>query len=546
MLGCPALAIGSVAARNYRVMEYLEAVGKFEVYRAQDSNTGQSVLVKRLTNFTSDGDDLARFVREIRTCCIIDSPYVAKTLAVELEAQALCIVVECPSGETLRDILERQSTLSIDDAVEIAHQCLCGLEAAHRLLIIHRDLKPEDVYVTRVDGNIKVKIADFGVAGFRSAERNVSVSGYFRGTPGYMPPEQVFLWPDTGFASDLFSLGVMLFEMLTGLLPYGDNWRIAPANALEENMAPHPASPDTLWKIVKCAIHPLPSQRYRSTRAMRVAIEEYSGKRPATTPPPSARRRPVALGAAIGVLVGFALAWSSVRTVHSVGNSDRASPGITHAKMAAVNVQHASTNIPTLAPTIATMTEAHNNDLPGNLQDKLANNPALTPAVKPQIEARNRDPLPTAPSRVTHVAKLEEKRDLPTKVAQVVRPEDLPIVAPSGSLTPTVTQKPVVARPVPATITVEVSAQLAELDDLKILLDGNPQHRATWGVALPTQLGIHQLVASAPGHKAWATTVSVNAAKPHQKINIPILKAQDSPEGSTPLHEANLATADVP
>jgi len=104
MLGCPALAIGSVAARNYRVMEYLEAVGKFEVYRAQDSNTGQSVLVKRLTNFTSDGDDLARFVREIRTCCIIDSPYVAKTLAVELEAQALCIVVECPSGETIHPV----------------------------------------------------------------------------------------------------------------------------------------------------------------------------------------------------------------------------------------------------------------------------------------------------------------------------------------------------------------------------------------------------------------------------------------------------------
>ena len=545
MLGCPALAIGSVAARNYRVMEYLEAVGKFEIYRAQDCNAGQSVLVKRLTNYTSDGDDLARFVREIRTCCIIDSPYVAKTLAVEQEAQALCIVVEYPSGETLRDILERDSTLSSDDAVEIAHQCLCGLEAAHRLLIVHRDLKPEDVYITRVAGVIQVKIADFGVAGFRSAERNMSVSGYFRGTPGYMPPEQVFLWPDTGVSSDLFSLGVMLFEMLTGLLPYGDNWRMAPANALEENMAPHPAGPDGLWKIVKCAIHPLPSQRYRSTRAMRVAIEEYSGKRP-TTPPASARRRPVAVGAAIGVLVGFALAWSSVRTVHSVGNSGRASPDVTHTKMAAANVQHMPANVLPLAPTVTTKTEAHDNDLPGDPENKLANSPTLTPAVKPQLEARNKKRLPTAPSRVTQVVKPEEKSDLPTNVTQVVRPEDLPIVAPSASLAPAVTQKPVVARPVPATITVEVSAQLAELDDLQILLDGNPQHRATWGVALPTQLGVHQLVASAPGRKAWATTVSVNASKPHQTINIPILKEQDPPEGSTPLHESNLATADMP
>ncbi len=511
MLGCPALAIGSVAARSYRVMEYLETVGKFEIYRAQDSS-GQRVRLKWLTNFGSDGDDLARYVREIRTCCIIDSPHVNKTIAVEQEAESLCIVTEYPSGESLRDILERQPTMPVEDAVEIAQQCLGGLEAAHRLLIIHRDLKPENVYVERIDGNIQVKIADFGMAGFRGVEPNMSVTGYFRGTPGYMPPEQVYLWPDIAVSSDIFALGVMLFEMLTGLLPYGDNWRIAPANALEENMAPHPAAPEGLWKIVKCAIHPLPSQRYRSTRAMRTAIEDFSGKKRPTMPPAS--RRPVAIGAAIGVLVGFALAWTSVRTAGFASKASKPTPNVTHLQTAAVSAPQRLSSAPasvTPAPRTA----------------------ALAPTIAPQTPALVKVPLPVAPSKVLQSLDQGER----------VEPQN---VASSGYSKATYSQKTMVARPAQPTITVEVSAQLADVDDLKILLDGVAQHRATWGVALPMQLGSHQLVATAPGRKAWATTVSLNAARPHQKINIPILKEQDAPEGATPLYDANLATADIP
>jgi serine/threonine protein kinase len=512
-------------------MEYLETTGKFEIYRAEDSSTGQRVLLKRLTNFGSDGDDHARFVRELRTCCIIDSQFVVKTIAVEQEAQALSIIMEYPSGESLRDILERQSTLSIQDAVEIAQQCLCGLEAAHRLLIVHRDLKPEDVYVTRIDGTVQVKIADFGVAGFRGAERNMSVSGYFRGTPGYMPPEQVFLWPDTGVSSDVFSLGAMLFEMLTGLLPYGDDWRIAPANALEENMASHPAAPDGLWTIVKCAIHPLPSQRYRSARAMRVAIDEFTGKSHLTTPP--ARRRPVALGAAIGVLVGFALAWSSVKTVNFANKTSTATANVTHLQMAAANVQQRSAITPVLAPTNPVLTLAHSATPNTNDQQGVPHPDPVVPTSAPQAQSLIKSPSRPAPSKVVQLVARVEKVAPPTMV-------------PSGYSKPANSQKTAVARPASPTITVEVSAQLADVDDLKILLDGTVQHRATWGIALPTELGHHQLVASAPGRKAWATTVSLSAAKPHQTISIPVLKEQDSPEGAAPLHEANLATADVP
>ena len=503
MLGRPAFDNGSVAVRNYRVSEFLGEEGSLEVYRAEDTNTGQQVLLKRLASYDPNNGDLSRFIREIRTCCIIDNPYVTKTIAVEIDASALTVVMEYPPGKKLRDMLGRQSTLEMRDALEIVSQCLCGLEAAHRLLICHRDLKPDNVYVMRVGQNIEVKIADFGIAGIRSGEPEESVTGYFRGSPGYMPPEQVFRWPDTDRSSDLFSLGAMLFEMLTGRLPYGDDWRNSPTNALEERIAPHPDKPVGLWKVVKRAIHPLPGQRYPSTKEMRVAIEGLTNPKGPIVPSP--RVRLVALGAALGVLFGLALAWASANTAHRTSHSR---------------------NLP-----------AH------NAPSAVTENSRYSVAAATNVPIAVSQSVPVASSQEAEAVRQPEPSPIsrPTRIAETVSRSAHPVVRDVPKPSPT----PVAARP-PPTITVEVSAQLAEVDDLKILLDGIAQHRATWGIALPTQLGIHQLEASAPGRKSWVTTVRVNAAKPHQTINIPVLQEQDSVESSTSPRRANLATADVP
>ena len=440
----------------------------------------------------------------MRTCCIIDSPHVTKTIAVEVDAPALTVVMENPPGVKLRDMLKRQSTLEMRDALEIVSQCLCGLEAAHRLLICHRDLKPDNVYVMRVGQNIKVKVADFGLAGIRSGEPEKSVTGYFRGSPGYMPPEKVFRWPDTDRSSDLFSLGAMLFEMLTGSLPYGDDWRNAPTNALEERIAPHPDKPAGLWKIVKRAIHPLPSQRYPSTKEMRVAIEGLMNPKGPIVPSP--RVRLVALGAALGVLFGLALAWASANTAHRTSHSR---------------------NLP-----------AHN--APSAITE---NSRYPVAAVTNVPIAVSRNVPPASPQEAVTLGRQE-----PSPISRVTRPAETVSSPPHRVVrqTPKPSSAPVAARPPLPTITVEVSVQLAEVDDLKILLDGIAQHRATWGIALPTQLGIHQLEASAPGRKPWVTTVRVNLARPHQTINIPVLQEQDSIESSTTPRASDLATADVP
>lgn len=565
MLVRPAFDNGSIAARKYRVTEFLGEEGSLEIYRAEDPGTGQQVLLKHLASCDPDNEELARFIREVRTCCIIDSPHVTRTIAVEIEAPALTVVTEVPPGVKLRDMLERQSTLETGDALEIVSQCLCGLEAAHRLLICHRDLRPDNVYIQRTEDGIKVKIADFGIAGIRSTEPEKSVTGFFRGSPAYMPPEKIFRWPDIDRSSDMFSLGVMLFEMLTGRLPYGDNWRDAPTNALEERIVPHPDKPAGLWKIVKRAIHPLPSQRYPSTREMRLAIEQYTNQKGSILPSP--RVRLLALGAALGASFGFALAWTSANTHHRASHP-RNEP--THSVAPAPVPSAVAQDVPAVGTPVSTVARR---DVPvavAPVTSVIARD--VSPAVPriPTVAARGvpaaiphvptvaaRDVLaavphdsalaargaPAALAQERVVSKRTERSPTPLPIALAAQPTSPPRLATHD--TPKPAPSPV-ARPASVTITVEVSAQLAEVDDLRILLDGIAQHRATWGVALPTELGIHQLQASAPGRRTWATTIRVDATKPHQKINIPVLQTQDSVDGSTTLGSANLATADIP
>jgi hypothetical protein len=510
MGGCPSLANGTIAARKYRVLDYLRHEGPFEVYRVQDVGTGQSVLLKYLASCEQDSDIVARSMPEIRMCCIIDSPYVARTFAVEHEAQTLCVVMEQPPGEPLCDLLERESTLAVNDAAEIARQCLCALQAAHKLLIHHRDLKPANVFVARTGQRVDVKVTDFGLAGFRGGETQASGPGVFRGTPGYAAPEQVFLWPDTDASSDLFSLGAMLFEMLTGLMPYGDNWREACINALESRLAPHPTQPAGLWKIVTRAILLVPSQRYQSGREMRVAIEEYLNHRPSFMP--KKRTRMIPIGTAIGVLVGAVLAWTTVKTARHLRQEETG-----RLRAAIAKSQDRDPEIvvlPALAPATASAAESIGGQLaPAPAAEVVA--PALTRAEtfgarsEPVMLAKVASPAST--KKVARGTSRHESPQLTTMLKPVVARVEPP--------------KSAVAQVASPTITVGVSVQAAELDDLKILLDGIAQHRATWGVALPTQLGIHQLRASAAGRKAWATTVRVNAARPHATVNIPVLQA---------------------
>jgi len=202
---------------HFRILERLGEGGMGVVYRAQDLKLDREVALKFLMpDRVRDRDARARFIREARAASALDHPNICTIHAVEETGDGrLFIVMACYAGETVKARLER-GPLAVDAAAGIAAQAARGLAKAHRLGIVHRDIKPANLMVTE-DG--LVKLLDFGIAKLADATE-VTRPGSVLGTTHYMAPEQL-----EGEAadrrSDLWSLGVVLYEMLTGEMPFG-------------------------------------------------------------------------------------------------------------------------------------------------------------------------------------------------------------------------------------------------------------------------------------------------------------------------------------
>jgi serine/threonine protein kinase len=206
----------------YEIVGPLGAGGMGEVYRASDVRLGRDVAIKVLPErFLQDRLALARFERETRALATLSHPNVLTIFDVGSSGSVDYAVTELLEGETLRIHIER-APIPWRRAVEIAVAIADGLAAAHAKGLIHRDLKPENVFVTS-DG--AVKILDFGLARSdiaAAAEATISVTtevGTVIGTPGYMSPEQIRGEP-AGASTDIFSLGCVLYEMITGRRPF--------------------------------------------------------------------------------------------------------------------------------------------------------------------------------------------------------------------------------------------------------------------------------------------------------------------------------------
>jgi serine/threonine protein kinase len=190
-----------------------------EVYHARDTALGRDVAIKVLPpGFTGDAERLRRFVQEAQAAAALDHPNILAIYQIGQHGNAPYIVSELLKGSTIRDLL-RNGPLPVRKAVDYAIQTARGLAAAHDKGIVHRDLKPDNLFVT-ADG--RVKILDFGVAKLlipeASADRTMSVNtgeGTVLGTVGYMSPEQV-RGQVVDARSDVFSLGAVLYEMLSG------------------------------------------------------------------------------------------------------------------------------------------------------------------------------------------------------------------------------------------------------------------------------------------------------------------------------------------
>ena len=208
----------------YEILAPLGAGGMGEVYRATDPRLGRDVAIKVLpASFSKDTDRLKRFEQEARSAGVLNHPNVTIVYDIGQHEGAPYVVQELLEGQTLRAELAG-GRFSARKAIDYATQIAQGLAAAHDKGIVHRDLKPENLFVTR-EG--RVKILDFGLAKLTQVEGSGSASklptatepGVVMGTVGYMSPEQIKTEP-VDARSDIFALGVILYEMLSGQRPF--------------------------------------------------------------------------------------------------------------------------------------------------------------------------------------------------------------------------------------------------------------------------------------------------------------------------------------
>ena len=329
----------------YEVVAPLGAGGMGEVYRATDSRVGRAVALKVLPEeFFEDEERCARFEREARTLASLSHPGIAvlysfeKTPGSTPSSSRHLLVMELVEGETLRQRLSG-GPLPLRKAVDLCAQIARALAAAHDSGVVHRDFKPENVVLTR-DG--RAKILDFGLASHRAVASGDTNSptlgrptepGTLLGTVGYMAPEQVRGQPADA-RSDIFAVGCVLYEMLTGSRAFRGGSAVETMNAILKEEPPETdlsgvKVPPELARLVQHCLEKDPAERFQSARDLAFDLEALAGSsaggRPGLRAPARVARRWVpAAAVAIGVVAvagSFSLGqWRGRRSTAAVAS----------------------------------------------------------------------------------------------------------------------------------------------------------------------------------------------------------------------------------
>ena len=268
-----------ILANRYRLTEQIGMGGMAIVYRAVDLRTGHNVAVKVLRpEFNEDREFIGRFQREAEAASKMTHHNIVNLLDVGMDGDNRYLVMEYVEGKTLKEVIQERGKLSAPLACQITIRILSALEHAHRNGIVHRDIKPQNILV-HADGHIKV--ADFGIA--RIADSATLTKGdHVMGSVHYFSPEQARGGGATA-ASDIYSTGVVLYEMLTGRVPFdGDNPVAVAMQHLHNAPAPiqsiAPDVPPAVIRVCMKAMEKNPAARYQSAREMatdlRAALEE--------------------------------------------------------------------------------------------------------------------------------------------------------------------------------------------------------------------------------------------------------------------------------
>jgi serine/threonine protein kinase len=216
--------IGNTIDDKYRIESILGAGGMGTVYLCTRLMIGDTVAIKVLhIDRVSDAQAVERFRREAQAAARLKHPNAVSIYDFGVSNNGLVyLVMELVEGESLRSLIKQQGPLTPSAAGEILSQICAALDEAHRQHIVHRDLKPDNIIVTTAAGGLRVKVLDFGIAKMRdlaTAADNLTQTGTVMGTPHYMSPEQC-LGEELDGRSDIYSAGIMLYEMLSGMVPF--------------------------------------------------------------------------------------------------------------------------------------------------------------------------------------------------------------------------------------------------------------------------------------------------------------------------------------
>ena len=267
--------IGELIDGRYEVEDLVGTGGMSSVYRARDSVLGRRVALKILhEHFSSDDEYVERFRREARAIARLNHPNIVTVIdRGDFEGRQF-IVFEHVPGENLKDHVRRQGPLPVEEAVALTHQVARGLGFAHEHGIVHRDVKPQNVLL---DETGSPKVTDFGIARSLNPKDGLTETGTLLGTSDYLSPEQA-----TGRRvderSDQYSLGVLLYELLTGEVPYPADSIMAAAMRHLHDPVPsarerRPDVPPEVDAIIARAMAKDPRDRFPSMAAMEAALE---------------------------------------------------------------------------------------------------------------------------------------------------------------------------------------------------------------------------------------------------------------------------------
>ena len=322
----PAALTKGTKLGDYEIISLVGSGGMGEVYRARDTKLKRDVAIKVLPAYWSrDLERLERFELEARAAAALNHPNITSIFHVGQRDGTPYIVTELLQGETLRDHL-RKGQMRLHEALDYGAEIARGLGAAHDAGVIHRDLKPENIFVTK-DG--RIKLLDFGLAKFQAAKSakpedptvipRQTNPGQVLGTVGYMSPEQV-RGQSTDARTDIFAVGAVLYEMLTGKPAFRKATSVETMSAILNEDPPAvsqvaPNLPPGLQRIVNRCLAKNPEQRFQHASDVAFALEAISdsgsASGPAVTQRPSAKvaKKWLATGLAITAALALGLGW---------------------------------------------------------------------------------------------------------------------------------------------------------------------------------------------------------------------------------------------